>query len=85
MRDLRDIFSKRKINYSKLLSYGFEKFDIFYVYKKRIRNNSFEVNIVISDKKKYSNLIDIENDIEYALVDVEDASRRVCWKSKRRI
>lgn len=75
MRDLKEIFSKRKINYKKLLSYGFEKFDIFYVYHKRIRNNSFEVNIVISENRKYSTMIDIENDMEYGLIDVESANR----------
>lgn len=74
MRDLTDIFSKRAVNYSKILSYGFEKIDEFYVYKKRIRNDSFEIKIVISENKKYSELIDIENDMEYALVDIEDAT-----------
>ena len=73
MRDLSDIFSKRTISYNKFLKYGFTKENDTYVYKKYINSKSFQIFVYISDEKKYSKLIDVENDTDYALVDIEDA------------
>lgn len=74
MRDLNDIFSKRKVDYSKLVRYGFEKNENLYTYKTCLSEKSFQVCIFISEQKKYSKIIDIENDIEYSVVDVDDAN-----------
>lgn len=86
MRDLKELFSKRNINYSKLTKYGFEKNETadenVYTYKTYLSDKSFQVCIVISDKEKYSKIVDIENDMEYALVDVEDATGEFVGKIK---
>lgn len=73
MRDLEVFLKKNTIDYKKLNKYGFIKENDKYLYRERILNNSFEVQIFIEENKKYSKVIDIENDEEYALVDVEDA------------
>lgn len=71
MRNLGIKLENKKVDYDKLLKYGFKKENEKYVYKAHIYDNQFEVNVVISDKEKYSKLIDIENKTEFALVDVE--------------
>lgn len=73
MRNLSYILKNRTIDYNKLLKYGFIKENEKYIYRTYIYDNQFEVNIIISDAEKYSKLIDTENKIEFALVDVEDA------------
>ena len=73
MRDLEVFLKKNTIDYKKLDKYGFIKENDKYVYKERILNNSFEVQIFIEEKRKSSKVIDVENEEEYALVDVEDA------------
>ena len=73
MRDLEVFLKKNTIDYKKLNKYGFIKENDKYLYRERILNNSFEVQRFIEENKKYSKVIDIENDEEYALVDVEDA------------
>ncbi|MCI8412096.1 MAG: hypothetical protein HFJ40_06705 [Clostridia bacterium] len=74
MRNLDNKLKNRAINYDKLLKYGFKEENDIYIYKKNIYDGQFEVNIVISDTKKYSKLIDIENEMEFALVDIEDST-----------
>lgn len=71
MRNLKDILKNKTIDYNKLLEYGFVKEDEQYIYKTYISDNQFEVNIVISEKEKYSKLIDLESNMEFVLVDVE--------------
>ena len=73
MRNLENKLKNRKINYEELSKYGFKKENEKYVYKTYINDSQFELNIIISDTKKYSKLIDIENEMEFALVDIEDA------------
>lgn len=74
MRNLDNKLKNRTINYEKLLKYGFKKENDIYIYKTYIYDGQFEVNIVISDTKKYSKLIDLENEMEFALVDIEDST-----------
>lgn len=71
MRNLDKELKNKVINYEELLKYGFIEENEKYVYKTYIQNNQFEVNIVISDVERYSKMIDLENEIEFALVDVE--------------
>ena len=73
MKNLENILNKSIINYSKLIEFGFYKQDDIYEYKEQIANGEFEVQIYISDEKKTSKVMDIENNMEYALVDIEDA------------
>lgn len=82
MRNLDIKLKNRTINYEELLKYGFKKENENYIYKKNIDNNQFEVNIVISNTKKYSKLIDLESEMEFALVDIEDSTGQFVGKLK---
>lgn len=74
MRNLESKLKKRKINYKKLLEYGFKKENKKYIYKTKIQEGQFEVNVVISDEKNYAKLIDLENETEFILVDLETST-----------
>ncbi len=74
MRNLDNKLKNRKINYKELLKYGFKKENEKYLYKTKIQNNQFEVNIIISDKENHAMLIDLENETEYILTDIETSS-----------
>ena len=82
MRDLKDLFFKRKIDYDKLIDYGFVKEDKTYILRTNIIGGDFEVEIRISDNEKTSRVIDLVSNMEYVLVDVEDAVRKFCWTGK---
>lgn len=71
MRNLEGELKNKKIDYDKLLKYGFIEENEKYIYKAKILDNQFEINIEISDKEKHSKLIDIEDKTEFVLVDVE--------------
>ena len=73
MRDLNIYLKKSIIKYNKLSNFGFSKAESGYLYKEPILDEEFEVQIFISKDKKYSKVIDVENNSEYALVDIEDA------------
>ncbi len=74
MRNLSSKLEKRKINYEQLVKYGFEKEKNKYIYKTKIQDNQFEINVVISEKEKYARLIDLENETDFILVDIEDSN-----------
>ena len=73
MRSLDDKLKNKKINYGKLLKYGFVKEDEYYIYKSRICDDKFEVIVKVLDSKMTSKLVDIENNDEYILVDIQDS------------
>lgn len=79
MRNLDEYFNKRKIDYKKLVDYGFRRDGLVYYYSIKILDDNFEVQIEISDNKKYSKVIDLFDNGEYVLVDVDDAVRFFCW------
>lgn len=74
MRDLEKYLNNKKIDYNKLIKYGFIKDNNKYIYKIKIQNNEFEVVVEISDNIKVSKIIDIFSNEEYILVDIEEAS-----------
>lgn len=74
MRNLNNELENRNINYKKLIKYGFKKENNKYIYKKKIQDNQFEVNVIISDKENYARLIDLENETDFILVDIEDSN-----------
>ena len=74
MRNLNIKFKNRKIDYEKLLTYGFKNENDKYIYKTKIQNNQFEVNVIISNEESYSKLIDLENETEFILVDLETSN-----------
>ena len=73
MRNLNKEFEKELIDYNKLIKYGFTKLNNGYIYKSKILDNQFEMNIYISDEEKNARLFDLENDEEYILVDIESS------------
>lgn len=70
MRKLLKELENRKIDYSKLLTYGFVYNQGFYSYKKLIYDDKFEVRIKIVDNMVFSSVIEVEFNDEYILVDV---------------
>ena len=72
MRNLEGELKNKKIDYDKLLKYGFIEENEKYIYKAKILDNQFEINAVISNEEQYSKLIDIETNTEFVLVDVEN-------------
>lgn len=74
MRSLNSKLKERKIDYEELLKYGFRKENEKYIYKTTIQNNQFEVNVIISDKENYAQLIDLEDKAEFILVDIETST-----------
>ena len=82
MRNLKESLKNRTIDYEKLIKYGFIKDNNVYTYKTPIYHNQFKVNIFFSEEKQYSKLRDIEDNEEYALVDIEDSAGEFIGKLK---
>ena len=61
-----DIFQKTKINYDKLISYGFHKQSHQYIYVQDIFNHTFQVIIIIQDNDSVQgHIIDLAFQEEY--------------------
>ena len=71
MRELSKEFENKKIDYDKLLAYGF---DHNYYYETQIGEGQFKVIIELGKEKKVSKVIDLVYGEEYTLVDVVGAS-----------
>ena len=74
MRNLEKQFKNRKIDFDKLLDYGFIKNNHKYLYEKNICDDSFKIIIEINNLTKISKVIDLNLNEEYILVDVDSAS-----------
>ena len=66
-----EIFSKYKVDYNKLIKYGFIKEDNIYKYSKLIMNNKFRVDIIY-DNKINGSIYDINLEEEYTNFRVKD-------------
>ena len=73
MRKLDNELKNRKIDFNKLLEYGFKKEQNKYLYKEKICNNQFEIIVEVLDDSMTSKLIDAINKEEYILVDIKDS------------
>lgn len=73
-RKLDNSFTNREIDYDKLLSYGFKMDNNRYIYNKKICDDTFLVEVIISNKEKYSRVIDLSLNEEYILVDTNSTS-----------
>ena len=82
MRDLSKKLKNKKIDYNKLIDYGFIKENNKYMLREKIYNNQFEAIITIDEKDKKSKLIDLVNEDEYILVDIESAEGEFVGKLK---
>lgn len=83
MRNLEKQLTNRRIQKEQLLKYGFQQEKDSYIYKTKIQKNQFEVKVVISDKKSYAQLTDLENETEFALVDIESSTGLFVGKLKQ--
>jgi len=73
MRNLDRLLENKSIDYLKLEEFGFQKSKNEWVYRDSICDEQFQVFIHISDKKKFSKVIDLLNEEEYMLVDIQDS------------
>ena len=71
MRNIDNLFKKRKVDEKKLIKYGFKKEKDEFFFEKEILNGSFIVQIIISEKAKTSKVIEKDLQEEYVLVDVK--------------
>ena len=74
MRNLDSKLKNREISYKALLKYGFIQEYKKYIYKCKIQDGQFEVEVSISDAGSYAKLIDLENEEEFVLVDLENST-----------
>lgn len=74
MRDLTSKLQYRIILYEKLLPYGFIKKNEKFYYTRKILDNRFEIRVWIQNGNMFSLVYDIENECEYALVNVVTAT-----------
>ncbi len=82
MRILDKELENKKIDYNKLLTYGFMKNNNSYTYKNKILDKNFEIIVEIKNKKMISRIIDLEMDEEYLLADIKSASGDFVGKVK---
>lgn len=74
MRILENELKNKKINYDELLKYGFIQENGTYLYKTKIYNEQFEIDVTIKNNKMSSKLVDLINKDEYILVDIQDST-----------
>lgn len=82
MRNLENYFKDRKINYDRLVEYGFILKEDNYYYEKVINDGVFKIVIEINKQQKIAKVIDLLNDQEYNLVDVKGATGNFVGKIK---
>ena len=82
MRNLENYFKDRKINYDRLIEYGFILKEDNYYYEKIINDGVFKIVIEINKQQKIAKVIDLLNDQEYNLVDVKGATGNFVAKIK---
>ncbi len=70
MRKLDIYLRNKRIDYKKLLDYGFVKNCDTYIYEKNICDDEFKVIVEIS-KENFSKVIDLSSNLEYELVDIK--------------
>lgn len=82
MRNIEELFKNRKIQYDKLIKYGFICKENTYTFKKNINDNNFQVIISISKSKKTSKVLDLVTNEEYVMVDIKDSNGKFIGRIK---
>ncbi|MBD5390524.1 hypothetical protein HDR67_00750 [bacterium] len=82
MRDLTTEMRFRTILYDKLLPYGFIKEQEMFIYKSKILEDKFEIQVWIQNGNVSSRVFDVENECEYVLVNVAKATGEFVGKIK---
>ncbi len=71
MYNIFSYFKNKKIDYKKLIDYGFCFNNDKYIYEVNIMDDKFKVIIEISKEKQISKVIDLSTKLEYLLINVE--------------
>lgn len=74
MRVLDNELKDKLIDYDKLLKYGFIQENGTYLYKTKLHNGEFELEVTVGNNKMTSKVIDLMNEDEYILVDIKDST-----------
>lgn len=74
MRVLDNELKDKLIDYDKLLKYGFIQENGTYLYKTKLHNGEFELEVTVENNKMTSKVIDLMNEDEYILVDIKDST-----------
>ena len=82
MRNLSNELKNKMIDYNKLLKYGFILENKKYIFKNKVLDNQFEVNIEIENNNAVSYIIDLDNDEEYIVVDIKSTLGEFASKVK---
>ena len=82
MKNLKNKLKLKKINYKKLIDFGFKKINDKYIYKKYINDNKFYVEVIYSNNNLISKVIESDDNLEYILVDIDSASGEFVSKIK---
>ncbi len=77
-----EIFKKSKINYPKLLKYGFKKENNCYIISKNILNNSFKIEVMVVDDKVKGKIYDLAFNEEYTNYRLENQTGEFINKIK---
>ncbi len=80
MRILENELKNKTINYAELLKYGFIQKNGIYLYKTKIYDEQFEINVTVKDNQITSKLFDLINEDEYILVDIQDSTGKFVGK-----
>lgn len=69
-----DILKNRKVDYKKLIDYGFKKNDDIFIFCKNILNDEFRIEVTVNNDTMTSRLIEIDTNEEFLLVDISDTN-----------
>lgn len=74
MRNLKSKLKLKKINYKKIIDYGFKKINDNYIYKKYISDNKFYVEVIYRNNSLISKVVEVDGNYEYILVDINSVN-----------
>ena len=74
MRNLNSKLKLKKINYKKIIDYGFKKINDNYIYKKYISDNKFYVEVIYRNNSLISKVVEVDGNYEYILVDINSVN-----------
>ena len=75
MRNLSNEFKNKKLDYNKLINYGFKKNKDVYIYEETLNDFKIIVNLK-NELESYSKLIELDTMEEFLLVDIDNSSGR---------
>lgn len=75
MEEIENLLKNRKVDFEKLLEYGFVKRENQYEYRTTLRENEFDIMVIFSkDGKLDAKVMDLISNEEYLLVKLPDAT-----------